>query len=108
MQLVESRWAVAIGALDKMKQVPHQVRLHSHWVRGVRGSRQRRLPLATGKPRRDLLEQPAVAVRVLERGEREVGTTLRVAPADARVLHGVVEGAAGVVEDLAHIDAAGD
>ncbi len=33
---------------------------------------------------------------------------MRVAPADARVLHGVVEGAAGVVEDLAHVDAAGD
>jgi len=33
---------------------------------------------------------------------------LRVAPADAWVLHGVVEGAAGVVENLAHVDAAGD
>jgi hypothetical protein len=33
---------------------------------------------------------------------------LRVAPAAARVLHGVVEGTAGVVEDLAHVDAAGD
>ena len=33
---------------------------------------------------------------------------MRVAPADAWVLHGVVEGAAGVVEDLAHVDAAGD
>src|SRR4029434_9803419 len=66
------------------------------------------LPLAAGKPRLDLLKQPLVPVRVLERGEREVGTTLRVAPADAWVLHGVVEGEAGVVEDLAHLDAAGD
>src|SRR5262245_24982426 len=49
----------------------------------VRGSCSRRLPLAAGKPRADLLEQPTVPVRILERGEREVGTTLRVAPADA-------------------------
>src|SRR5215213_1786009 len=75
--------------------------------RGVHGSRPRRLPLAAGEPRLDLLKQPAVPVRVLERGEREVGTALRVAPADARVLHRVVEGAAGEVEDLAHVDAAG-
>ncbi len=68
----------------------------------------RHLPLAAGKPRLDLLEQPAVPVRILERGKRVVGTTLRVAPADAWVLHGVVEGAAGIVEDLAHLDAAGD
>ena len=33
---------------------------------------------------------------------------VRDPPADARVLHRVVEGAAGVVEDLTHIDAAGD
>src|SRR5215207_3754009 len=76
--------------------------------RDVRGSCPRRLPLAAGEPRRDLLEQPAVPVRVLERGEREVGTAFGVAPADARVLQGVVEGAAGVVEDLAHVNAAGD
>ena len=54
----------------------------------VRGSCSRQLPLAAGKPRPDLLEQPAVPVRILERGEREVGTTLRVAPADACVLPG--------------------
>jgi hypothetical protein len=33
---------------------------------------------------------------------------LWVAPADAGFLHGVVEGAARVVENLAHIDATGD
>jgi len=33
---------------------------------------------------------------------------LRVTPTDAWVLNGVVEGAAGVVENLAHVDAAGD
>ena len=67
-----------------------------------------RLPFAAGKPRLDLLEQPAVPIRILERGKRVVGTTLRVAPADAWVLHDVVEGAAGVVEGLAHVNPAGD
>src|SRR5262245_12491628 len=56
----------------------------------VHGSCSRRLPHAAWKPRLDLLEQPAVPVRILERGEREVGTTLRVTPADAWVLHGVI------------------
>src|SRR5262245_4925100 len=65
------------------------------------------LPLTAWKPRRDLLEQPAVPVRVFERSEREVGTAFRVAPVDPRVLHGGVEGASGIVEDLAHLDAAG-
>src|SRR5262249_40590864 len=73
----------------------------------VHGSRPR-LPLAAGKPRLDLLEQPAVPVRVLEPGEREVGTTFRVAPVDAWVLPGVVEGTASVVEDPTHLDAASD
>src|SRR4029453_3130713 len=58
----------------------------------VHGSSSRQLPLASGKPSRDLLEQPTVPVRFLERGKREIGTTLTVAPADAWVLHGVVEG----------------
>src|SRR5215475_10323775 len=44
--------------------------------RDVLGSCSRRLPLAAGKPRRDLLEQPAIPVRIIERGERVVGTTL--------------------------------
>ena len=66
------------------------------------------LPFAAGKPRLDLLEQPAVPVWILKRGKREVGTIFRIAPSDARVLQGVVEGAAGVMEYLAHVDAAGD
>ena len=37
-----------------------------------------------------------------------VGPAFRVAPADARVLYGAVEGAAGVMEDLAHLDAVSD
>src|SRR5205814_6993566 len=72
------------------------------------GSCSRRLPFAAGKTRCDLLKQPAVPIWILERGKREVGTALRVAPAHARILHGVVEGAAGIVEDLAHVNAAGD
>src|SRR5262245_15207317 len=35
----------------------------------------RRLPFATGKTLRDLLEQPAVPVRILKRCKREVGPT---------------------------------
>jgi hypothetical protein len=66
----------------------------------VGGARPRQLPLAAGKPRRDLLEQPAIPVRILERGKRVVGTTLRVTSGDARVVNGVVEGAASVVENL--------
>ena len=50
------------------------------------GSCRRRLPLTAGKPVGHFLEQPAVAVRILKRSEREVAATLRVAPADARVL----------------------
>src|SRR5438067_13702347 len=66
------------------------------------------LPLAAGKPLLDLLQQPTVTIGVLERVERKIRTTLRVAPADARILHGIDEGAAGVVEGLAHLDVAGD
>jgi hypothetical protein len=65
-------------------------------------------PIAAWKARRDLLEQPAVPVWILKRGKREVGTTFRVAPSDARVLHGVVKRAADVVKDLADVDAAAD
>ena len=36
------------------------------------------------------------------------GMTFRVAPSDARFLHSVIKWAAGVMEDLAHVDAAAD
>ena len=36
------------------------------------------LPFPARKPRGDLLEQPAVAVRIAERGIREIGATFRV------------------------------
>src|SRR5439155_9147218 len=65
-------------------------------------------PFAPGKACRDFLEKPAVPVWILKRGKREVGTTFRVAPSDARVLDSVVKGAAGVVEDFADVDAAPD
>ena len=68
---------------------------------------------ATGQPRRDLLEQPAVAVRIIERGERAVAAKLRIRTADPEppkqvglVLTGV--NPAGVVENLADLDAAGE
>src|SRR5580700_6490194 len=44
----------------------------------VHGWSARRFPFAPGGPRRDLLDQPAVPVRILKRGKRAVGTTLRV------------------------------
>ena len=66
------------------------------------------LPFAAGKARRNLLEQPAVSVWILKRGKREVGTTFGVASGGARVRDQVNEGAGSVVEDLAHLDSAGD
>src|SRR5262249_16867459 len=68
----------------------------------------RRLPLAAGQTLPDLLEQPAVSVRILERGKREVRAAFRVAPGNARLLAGVVERSAGEMEGLAHVGAAGD
>src|SRR6266508_964749 len=76
--------------------------------RDVHGSCVLLLPFAARKARRDLLKQPAVPVWIFKRSKREVGTTFRIAPNDPRVLHGVVERAAGVVEDLADVDAASD
>src|SRR5437764_9982901 len=65
-------------------------------------------PFASGKSRGDLLEQPAVPVWILKRGKREVGTTFRVAPSDARVLDAINEWAGSVVEDLAGPNSARD
>src|SRR4029077_15880853 len=66
---------------------------------------------AAGQPRRDLLKQPAVAVRITKRGERAVAGMLGIRTADPlpakqigfvrAVIH-----AAGVVERLADLDAA--
>src|SRR5882724_5598312 len=67
-----------------------------------------RLPFATGKPRLNFLEQPTVAIRILERCERKVRAPFRIASAYARIFAGVVEWAAGVVEDLTHGNTTGD
>ena len=76
-------------------------------VRQVGGGGKRRLVGVdpSGQPRRNLLEQPAVAVRVAERGERAV-----TAPIGRRSGYtvGVVESIAqrSFVEDLAHVHTA--
>jgi len=58
------------------------------------------VPQPAGKPRGDLLEEPAVAVRIVEGGIREVGAMFRVR---ARKQLAPV-----AVEDLADLDAAPD
>src|SRR3954451_9519731 len=55
------------------------------------------LPFPAGDPRRDLLEQPAVAIRVAERGEHEVR------PAFHRL-----EAGGTLLVDLADVDTAAD
>ena len=68
---------------------------------------------APGKPGRDLLQQPAVAVGIAERGERAVAAMLGIRTADSAapkqvglILAGVRAG--GAVENLADLDAAGE
>src|SRR5271167_5172631 len=74
------------------------------------GERSRGRVNAPGKPRRDLLQQPAIAVGIAERGERAVAAMLGIPTADPAppkqvglVLASVH--AAGVVEHLADPDA---
>src|SRR5678816_2971050 len=66
------------------------------------------LPLASGKPRRDLLDQPTVPVGIFKRNKRVVRTTFRVAPTYTRGFDGIVKWSACVVEDLADINTACD
>jgi hypothetical protein len=54
------------------------------------------------------LEQPAVAVRVAEQGERAVVATFRIAAMGLSQVIGVEEHSAHAVEDLADVAAAGD
>jgi hypothetical protein len=56
-------------------------------------------------PLGDFLQEPAVAVRVLERGEGAVAGTLRVRARDAFGGSGVVEDAGGVAERSVDLDA---
>src|ERR1043166_1160418 len=46
--------------------------------RDVRGVCSPQLPFAAGESRRDLLEQPAIPVRILERSKRGVRTTVQI------------------------------
>src|SRR4051794_37599603 len=57
---------------------------------------------ASGKSRLDLLQQPAVAVRVAERGERAVTAALWIRAAERRLSR------TGAVEHFAHVDTAMD
>ena len=61
----------------------------------------------SGKPRLNLLEQPAVAVRIAERGEREIGATFWVGPG-SRPFVPATRRRRLEVEHLAHLDAARD
>src|SRR5258708_7977984 len=63
---------------------------------------------ASGQPHGDLLEQPAVAVRIAERGERGVTAPRRIRAAEAAFRAGMVEYTADVVEHVAHLDTALD
>ena len=62
------------------------------------------------KPGRDLLEQPAVAVRVAERDERALAGIIGRRAADATIRTVVLEPSAGrpLVEHLADLGTAGD
>jgi hypothetical protein len=72
-------------------------------VLGVVVPRRRARP--PGQADLDLLQEPTVAVGIAERGERSVVGVVRRRAGDARLGPGVVEDAAGVVEDLADGDA---
>src|SRR5438132_4579573 len=67
---------------------------------------ERSRPLAPRKARLDLLEEPAVGVRITERRPREVGATVRVGARHACICPGAVERPTLVVVDLAHFDTA--
>jgi hypothetical protein len=76
---------LAVMLLRLVEEIGHGCDVHG-WC-------SRQLPFAARKSRPDLLEQPAVPVWILKRGKRVVGTTLRIAPADARVLYALLKGA---------------
>ena len=82
---------LAVGGL----RAPHRVRQVAGGAERSRGGVD-----APGKPGRDLLQQPAVAVGIAERGEREVAAMLGIRTADRAVR--------AEVEDLAHLDAGRD
>ena len=83
-----------------------------HRARQVRGGCECRLSGVdpAGQPRRDLLQQPAVAVRVAERGEGAVAGVIGRGPADAtaRAVGLELSARRPGVEHLADLDTAGD
>jgi hypothetical protein len=98
------RLVLSVGGRGAPKRARQIVRRREGCRRGVN---------ATGQPRGDLLEQPAVAVRITERGERAVAATLGIRTADPEPpkqvgLVGAGVHAAGVVENLADLDAASE
>src|SRR5689334_15794525 len=64
-----------------------------------------RRPLATGKPRLNLLEQPAIAVGIRKRRKREIRTTFRIATGSARIRNRRVEWTSSEMKHLADFDA---
>ena len=90
------RLVLPVGGRGAPKRARQIVRRREGRRRGVN---------ATGQPRRDFLEQPAVAVRITERGERAVAAMLAIRTADPEPPKqvGLVRAgvhAAGVVENL--------
>ena len=86
------------GALQRLREVARRR------VRRVSGD-------TSGKPRRDLLEQPAVAVRIIERSEGAIAAILGIRAADPEPAKqvGLVRARvhdAGVVEHFTDLDAA--
>jgi hypothetical protein len=77
----------------------------------LRQSREVHAESSSGKPRRDFLEQPAIAVRIFERGERAVAAMRGIRTADPGPSKqvGLVRAsvhAARAVKRLADLDAA--
>ena len=62
----------------------------------------------TGQSRSDFLEQPAITVGIAERGVRAITPSLWLRPAEASFLASMVEYTTGVMEQLAHLNAANE
>src|SRR5580704_2662429 len=76
---------VRIGGADELLVLAVRDRGTAHCVRQIvpRREGRRRRVYAAGQARGDLLEQPAIAVGIFERGERAVAAMLWIGAADA-------------------------